>query len=78
MTVGELKKKLEGYPDDTLLVTTSNNFELKGATVPLSSVWEIKYVIEKKRFMDAFDYEWYTTDVISRSEDGKVGLQLHA
>lgn len=76
MNVGELIKKLQTFPKNAIVVTTSDNFEMNNATVELKSVYSFKGEIVEKRFRDAFDGGSYTSKVIRHlgDDDGKHGL----
>ena len=70
ITVKEMIEKLSKLDPNAILVNSSNNFEKKGATVPITSLYEFDGKIEKRKFRDAFDGEIYESDVVSMV-DGK-------
>jgi hypothetical protein len=75
MKAKDLAKKLMENPEAEVIVT-SDNFELNGNMIPVSSVHPYKGRIESKQFRDAFDYEYYNTNVFVWDENGKVFLKI--
>jgi hypothetical protein len=68
MTVRDLIKKLKAIDQDAEVITTSSNFELGSALVPVSYVHVYKEGKEQtKTFRDAFDGESYDKKVWSLS-----------
>jgi len=73
MTVGELVEKLLKIENqETLVVVTSSNFELRDSRIPASMIHQFKGQIKKEGFRDAFDGTDYSTDVVQRNDDGKT------
>ena len=62
MKAKELAKLLMENPEAEVIIT-SDNFELNHSLIPVSRVHPLKGRIDSKQFMDAFDYEYYHTDV---------------
>lgn len=76
-TVGELKKFIENLDDNMLLVRHSNNFELMNSIVEEINPEIRKFSISKQKFMDAFDYEYYYTDIYKDDQlNGKECLLI--
>ena len=66
MKVKEFIKLLEALNQDAEVIVVSSNFELKGATVAVSHVFEYKEGSKKtKVFRDAFDGEHYNVETWS-------------
>ena len=63
MKAKELAEKLMKNPEAEVVIT-SDNFELNGATIPVTNVYPFNGEMESRTFTDAFDYESYNTDVI--------------
>jgi len=63
MKAKELAEKLMKNPEAEVVIT-SDNFELNGATIPVTNVYPFNGKLESKTFTDAFDHEDYNTDVI--------------
>jgi hypothetical protein len=71
LTVGELKKFLEGYDDNVKIVTSSSNYELRGECVD-AKVREVKFSKKTRQFRDDFDGTNYSSDVYTTDkEDGE-------
>jgi len=63
MKVKDLIKKLETLDQDATVIVTSPNFELNGASVPVSFVHQYNEGSKKlQTFRDAFDYVAYSTE----------------
>lgn len=75
-TVGELKEFIKGLNDDMPIVKRSDNFELRGA-IDIGIYPRVnKFKVERKEFMDGFDYETYYHDVYISDENGIECLQI--
>lgn len=76
-TVGELKKFIENFDDNMLLVRHSDNFELMDFIVEGINPVVRKFSISKQKFMDGFDYEYYYTYVYKDDQlNGKECLLI--
>jgi len=64
MKAKELAEKLMKNPEAEVVIT-SDNFELNGATIPVSSVFPFNGKMESKSFRDAFDGGTYNSNVIT-------------
>lgn len=69
-TVGELREKLKDLPDDTPILITSSNPELKGSAINYVDVYVNKYVKKKRTFTDIFDHSSYSTEVYCLDSEG--------
>ena len=66
MTVKDFIKKLELLDGDAEVITSSSNFELGGADVPVTMIHQYDTAkIETKTFRDAFDGDTYNKKVYS-------------
>jgi len=66
MKVKELIKKLEALDQNAEVIVTSSNFELNGASVPLSFVHQYNEGSKKTQtFRDAFDGDTYSKETWS-------------
>lgn len=71
MTVGELKKILSEVDDNTKIVTTSKNFELRDSIVDDVGVFEKNVKVEKRQFSDSFDRTRYSMNIYVMDKDGE-------
>jgi hypothetical protein len=75
-TVGELKRYIEGLPDDTLLVKFHSDMErygyINGLTCNLETMEK-----EIKHTYDRFDYTEYDYEVYAPAENGQLCLRIH-
>ena len=76
MTLGDLRKLTKDLPDDTKIITISDNFELEGNMVEARSVSLAKVRQEKKWFTDDFDYTDYCSTVYVYDDDGEDALYI--
>lgn len=76
MTVKQLIKKLQTFPQNAVVTTTTSNFEQGQSTVELTSVYAFKGEFKEESFRDAFDGGSYTKKVIryKGDADSKDGL----
>lgn len=75
-TVGELKDFIKNLNDNMPIVKHSDNFELKNA-IDIGIYPKVdKFKIERKEFIDGFDYETYYHDVYINDENGIECLQI--
>ena len=66
MKVKDLIKKLEALDQDAEVIVTSSNFELNGASVPVSFVHQYNEGSKKvQTFRDAFDGDTYSKETWS-------------
>lgn len=66
MKVKDLIKKLEGLDQNAEVIVTSSNFELNGASVPVSFVHQYNEGSKKlQTFRDAFDGDTYSKETWS-------------
>jgi len=66
MKVHELIEKLQECDPDATVIRTSDNFELNGANIKASGVYNTKTGSKNlKHFTDAFDYTQYTKETWS-------------
>lgn len=77
MIVKELIEKLQQYPEDAEVITTSSNFELNYSLVPVISVYACKLKKVKKTFIDAFDYLEYEKTVYVPDESGETCVKIY-
>jgi hypothetical protein len=75
-TVGELKNFIKDLPDDMLLISRSNNFVLENSLVEGIDISVESFNIEKKQFIDGFDYTIFYKDVYVRNKNGNMCLKF--
>lgn len=77
MTLGELRKLTEHLSDDTLIITTSVNYELNGSMVESGKIRLIKAGKRNKSFRDDFDGTSYTKEIyVYDDEEGEDVLYI--
>jgi len=64
MNVGELIAKLQKLPQEMQVVVTSSNFEQNHAMKKAERIHTFHGKVESRTFRDAFDYEYYDSDVV--------------
>lgn len=72
MKKNDLIKKLQDIKGNPTVVVTSNNFELNGATIPTSGIYEFVGQEEVQTFSDAFDGGSYNKKVVKYKDGGKT------
>jgi hypothetical protein len=77
LTWGQMKEKFKDAPDNALIVAhTHNSMEMGNATVNAYAS-QRKMVLERRDFVDAFDYTRYSSDVYtSAKEDDKDAVDV--
>lgn len=66
MKIKDIIKKLQELDPEAEGIITSANFELNGATVPVSSIHQYKTgSVKTQKFRDAFDGDYYNKEVYS-------------
>ena len=78
LTIKKLKELINDLPDDTMVVSRSDNYEMGNAIVPKSDygIHVKKYKKEKKTFRDDFDGTVYQSAVFVEDESGEVMLLI--
>lgn len=76
ITVKDLKEILNNFPDDTKIISKSDNFELRDNKVDGVRINSYKAKKEKKTFRDGFDYEYYDKEVYVSDENGEQVIEI--
>jgi len=71
MTAKQLAEKLLETPN-AIVVAVSDDFELHGSVIPVTSIFIYKGDLVKRKFMDAFDGGSYDKEVVDYNENGKI------
>lgn len=72
MTVGELKEKLRGVPDDLLIVSYQSDMERSGIMKAYPQCKTIKCKEIERKTWDRFDGDDYTYKVLVEDKEGTV------
>lgn len=75
-TVKELKEILDTLPEDSVIISKSDNFELRGDRVQGACIKTCKVRKETKSFRDAFDNSYYNKEVYVSDDNGEQVVEI--
>lgn len=76
MNLGEFRKQTEHLSDDTEMIVTDDNYELRGSWTELKGVHLVKVIKKMRNFRDDFDGIHYSSEVYVPNENGTEALKL--
>lgn len=76
MTIKELRELIKDLPDDAIVLSTDDSYEMKGSLTEARFGSVGRYSTQKRWFRDDFDGTSYSATVYVPDEEGQLALRL--